>query len=63
MPLIDMPIRELEAYTGINPRPADFDAYWDAALAEMRAVDPQVTFVKNALSGPPWTAMICTSPA
>lgn len=39
MPLIDLPLDELHAYTGRNPRPDDFDAYWDAALGEMRAVD------------------------
>lgn len=42
MPLIDMPLDQLRTYTGRNPKPADFDAYWDAALAEMRAVDPRV---------------------
>ena len=41
MPLVDFPLEKLRSYTGINPRPADFDAYWDAALAEMEAVDPQ----------------------
>ena len=39
--LVDMPFEELKTYNGRNPRPADFDAYWDRALAEMRAVDPQ----------------------
>jgi cephalosporin-C deacetylase len=42
MPLIDKPLPELLAYHGINPCPHDFDAYWDEALAEMHAVDPQV---------------------
>ena len=42
MPLIDKPLSELRVYKGINPRPADFDAYWDRALAEMNAVDPHV---------------------
>ena len=42
MPLIDMPLAELKTYTGINPRPADFDAYWARALAELDAVDPDV---------------------
>lgn len=40
--LVDKPIAELELYTGTNPKPADFDAYWDRALAEMNAVDPQI---------------------
>ena len=42
MPIVDMPLHELRQYQGINPCPADFDAYWDAALEEMRAVDPKV---------------------
>ncbi|HWP04393.1 MAG TPA: acetylxylan esterase [Polyangiaceae bacterium] len=45
MPTIDMPLAELERYMGRNPRPADFDAYWERALGEMRAVDPAVELV------------------
>ena len=41
MPLIDLPLPELLTYAGRNPRPADFDAYWDAALRELDATDPQ----------------------
>jgi cephalosporin-C deacetylase len=43
MPLtFDMPLEALKVYKGTNPRPDDFDAYWDSSLGEMRAVDPQV---------------------
>ena len=43
MPLtFDMPWDELQTYRGCNPRPADFDAYWERGLAEMRALDPQI---------------------
>jgi cephalosporin-C deacetylase len=42
MPLIDLPLADLYTYQGINPRPDDFDSFWDEALEEMRAVDPQV---------------------
>lgn len=43
MPLLfDMPLEKLRAYEGTNPRPDDFDAYWDRALAEMRAVEARV---------------------
>ncbi|HZO89778.1 MAG TPA: acetylxylan esterase [Chthonomonadaceae bacterium] len=52
MPLIDMPLEQLYDYQGRNPRPADFDAYWDKALAEMRAVDPQVELVPHTLEAP-----------
>ena len=42
MPLVDMPLEKLKTYQGRNPRPDDFDEYWDAALAEMRGVEAQV---------------------
>ncbi len=41
MPLADKPLPELLQYQGRNPRPADFDAYWDAALRELDATDPK----------------------
>jgi len=42
MPIIDLPLEQLYTYSGRNPRPDDFDEYWERALAEMRSVDPQV---------------------
>jgi cephalosporin-C deacetylase len=45
MPLLfDMPFDQLQKYQGRNPKPADFDSFWDRSLAEMRAVDPQPEF-------------------
>ena len=41
MPLIDLPLPELLTYAGRNPRPADFDDYWSAALRELDATPPQ----------------------
>src|SRR5579862_459270 len=35
MPLIDMPLEQLRQYKGRNPRPDDFDSYWDEALSEL----------------------------
>ncbi|MCX7800776.1 MAG: acetylxylan esterase [Fimbriimonadales bacterium] len=52
MPLIDMPLHELQAYQGRNPKPDDFDAYWDAALRELDAVDPQIEIVPDAFQPP-----------
>ena len=37
MPIVDMPVKELEAYLGSSPKPADFDAYWAKALADLDA--------------------------
>lgn len=42
MPLVDMPLESLKTYQGRNPKPADFDAYWDRALAEMKATNANV---------------------
>lgn len=42
MPVIDMPLEELKTYQGRNPRPDDFDAYWQRALDELATVDPDV---------------------
>lgn len=40
MPLLDLPRAQLFNYAGRNPRPADFDDYWSAALRELDGVDP-----------------------
>lgn len=50
MPLIDLPLSELRRYAGKNPRPADFDAYWQRALAELDAVDPKPELKPAAFS-------------
>ena len=42
MPLFDLPRAELERYRGRNPKPDDFDRYWEAALEEMRDTDARV---------------------
>ncbi|MBR7185484.1 MAG: acetylxylan esterase [Clostridia bacterium] len=47
MPLIDMPLEKLKVYTGRNPRPADFDEFWDRSLAELAAIDPAPQFVPH----------------
>jgi len=47
MPLVDLPLAKLKRYRGRNPKPTDFERYWDRALKEMRAVDPQVALVKS----------------
>jgi cephalosporin-C deacetylase len=48
MPLtFDMPYEALKTYQGRNPRPADFDAYWERGLTEMRALDPQIKIIPS----------------
>ncbi len=47
MPLtFDFPLEQCKVYKGTNPRPADFDIFWDKALAEMHAVAPEVEMVR-----------------
>jgi|LSQX01.1.fsa_nt_gb cephalosporin-C deacetylase len=48
MPLIDMSLEQLKTYQGRNPRPDDFDDFWDGSIAEMKAVDPNVEMVPYA---------------
>jgi len=52
MPLIDKPLPELFAYQGINPRPEDFDSFWDESLDEMRATDSKVELKPATFSAP-----------
>ena len=53
MPLLfDLPQEELSSYQGVNPRPHDFDDYWDAALAELASIDPEVELVPADFQAP-----------
>lgn len=47
MPVLDMPLEELRKYQGISPKPSDFDAYWERALAEMNDVQSNVELVPS----------------
>jgi len=46
MPLqFDMPYEDLFIYEGTNPRPDDFDLFWEQSLSEMRSLDPKVELI------------------
>jgi len=47
LPILDMPLARLKKYKGLNPKPRDFDAYWERAIKEMRSLDPQVRITPN----------------
>jgi cephalosporin-C deacetylase len=51
--LVDLQVLELFKWQGRNPRPADYDAYWERGLNEMRATDPAAEF-KPAEFGTPF---------
>ncbi|TVR47968.1 MAG: alpha/beta fold hydrolase [Planctomycetota bacterium] len=42
MPQVDLTPEELTHYTGRNPRPEDFDAFWDDGVAQMQRQDAQL---------------------
>ncbi len=50
MPIVDMPLEKLKVYEGRNPRPDDFDEFWDRAIAEMKSIDPCAKFTPYAFS-------------
>lgn len=52
MPILDMPLEELKSYQGLNPCPADHEAYWTRALQEMKAVNPKVELIPHPLKAP-----------
>lgn len=53
MPLLfDMPLDRLKSYEGRNPRPDDFDTFWDESLAEMNAIDSQVELIPSQFQAP-----------
>jgi cephalosporin-C deacetylase len=53
MPLtFDFSFDALQTYMGTNPRPIDFDPYWNTALAEMQAIDPQVELIPAKFQAP-----------
>ncbi len=53
MPLLfDMPFERLPEYEGRNPRPADFDEFWDRSLAELDTLDPAVELIPAEFQTP-----------
>jgi cephalosporin-C deacetylase len=52
MPALDKPLHDLREYYGISPRPGDFDAYWEKALAELEATDPAPVIERNTTIQP-----------
>ncbi len=60
MPLVDMPLASLLEYKGRNPRPADFDAYWDASIRELDATPAHPEFAPAAFSVPGATCLDLT---
>ena len=48
MPLsFDMPLEKLQTYTGSNPKPTDFDSFWDNKLNDLDNIDPQIEIIPS----------------
>jgi len=53
MPLLfDMPREQLAKYKGTNPKPKDFDSYWQRGKKETEATDPDVTIKPSDFKTP-----------
>lgn len=52
MPVLDMPLREMYTYQGINPRPADIDEFWDRSIAEMEKLGTACELTPAAFQAP-----------
>lgn len=52
MPILDMPLRELQVYTGRNPKPEDHEEYWKRALEEMNRIDPDPEIIPAGFQNP-----------
>lgn len=52
MGVFDLSVPELKQYQGINPKPADFEEYWERGLREIETIDPLVTLVPAAYQHP-----------
>jgi cephalosporin-C deacetylase len=53
MGVFEMPLAKLKKYRGTNPKPKNFEAFWEKSLREMRSLDPKVSLKPNkAISAP-----------
>ena len=52
MAVFEKPLAELKIYEGTNPKPSDFDAYWEQALIELDATPPDPVLVPNRTISP-----------
>ena len=52
MGVFDFPLSKLKTYEGINPKPVDFEEYWERGLREIETIDPQVQSDSRCLLPP-----------
>ncbi|MCU6733565.1 alpha/beta fold hydrolase [Diplocloster agilis] len=47
MGVFDLSVEQLNTYRGTNPKPRDFDEFWDRSVQEMKSIDPCVELKKS----------------
>ena len=53
MPLMfDMPLEQLKSYQGKNPKPDDFDQFWNKSVVEVKKIDPKVELAPSDFETP-----------
>ena len=52
MYLTDIALNKLKTYRGSSPVPADFDAFWDEGVREMKALDADVQLIPSPFQVP-----------
>ena len=53
MPLtFDLSWENLQSYEGRNPKPSDFDSFWDSGLQEIADLDPETELVQSTFQTP-----------
>ena len=52
MPSFDLPINELHEYPGRNPKPEDFDHFWDESIDQMQDQNPQLVLTPSSWQAP-----------
>lgn len=50
MPVFELPLEKLRTYQGRNPKPPDFDAYWERAMRELESTAAQVELIPHSSS-------------
>jgi len=46
--MFDMPLEKLRKYMGSNPKPNDFDSFWDNNIKELDKIDPNIEIIPSA---------------
>lgn len=47
MGVFDLSVDQLRQYQGTNPKPQDFDEFWDRSVLEMKSIDPELELKKS----------------